>query len=77
MATTAKRLKKIVREQEFTSYRQLVRYVEAHCGETLRKAVLTEEADLTRYIDARFVARQRPYIYRKPNDHPKPRLKYR
>lgn len=75
MPSDAKRLKKIVREHEFCTYRELVLYVYNHCGERLRKAVVDGEFDLTRYIDARIVARERVSTYHKPSKFREPRLK--
>ena len=67
MSTPANRLKGLVRNKEFRTYDELVRYVYRYCGNTLREAVVSKEYDLRRYIDARAVARERVRIYRKPS----------
>ena len=77
MATSVSRLKEIVRDHEFRTYEELLLYVHGHCGERLRKEVVDARHDLTRYIDARSVAREKPDVYRKPSKYRPLRLKYK
>lgn len=81
MSKPLKKLKRLANKKNFRSLDELYNYVHKYCGLTMMEAVEYYEPQMRRFfgerhidLDAKAVAMDRVYTYRKPRKCFKPRL---